>query len=118
MEEHQHAIRLGPLHRHTNPNGAADHTNEGPAGEADPARASGVGAGLASPAPSTASDYPTPRAISDDRELVWDEDDLALDNYRAVGRRLADTGDLYRRPDYGSGLLLASPQPNIDPMRL
>src|SRR6516164_157238 len=115
MEEHQHAIRLGPLHRHTNPNGAADHTNEGPAGEADPARASGGGAGLASPAPGAASDYPTPRAISDGRELVWDEDDLALDNYRALGRRLAAAGDLYRRPAYAGGLLLAPQRPNVEP---
>jgi hypothetical protein len=58
---------------------------------------------------------PAPRAISDGRELVWDEDDLALDNYRALGRRLAAAGDIYRRPGYAGGLLLAPERPNIEP---
>jgi hypothetical protein len=58
---------------------------------------------------------PRPRAISDARELVWDEDDLALDNYRALARRLAAAGDIYRRPAYAGGLLLAPERPNIEP---
>jgi hypothetical protein len=48
--------------------------------------------------------------------LIWDEDDLPVNNYVALGRRLAAAGDLYRRPAYGGGLLLASPQPNIEPV--
>lgn len=39
-----------------------------------------------------------------------------MDNYRALGQRLAATGDLYRRPGYASGLLLASERSNIDPV--
>jgi hypothetical protein len=38
--------------------------------------------------------------------LIWDEDDQAAANYRNLGRRLAQFGDLYRRPGYASGLLL------------
>src|SRR5262249_34273023 len=61
------------------------------------------------------SDYPTPLALVDEDELVWDEDDLAVNNYVTLGERLADAGDLYRRPGYASGLLLASLQANIEP---
>jgi hypothetical protein len=47
--------------------------------------------------------------------MIWDEDDLAVKNYLELGRRLAGAGDLFRRPGYASGLLLASDQPNIEP---
>src|SRR5262249_38147092 len=46
----------------------------------------------------------------------WDEDDLAINNYRGLGERLPAAGDLYRRPGYASGLLLASPQAHIQPV--
>jgi hypothetical protein len=69
--------------------------------------------GSMEPAP---SDYPTPHSVLDADELMWDEDAQPVENYRALGQRLAATGDLYRRPGYASGLLLASDKPNIDPV--
>jgi hypothetical protein len=39
-----------------------------------------------------------------------------IENYRALGRRLAAAGDLYRRPGYACGLLLAADRPNIEPV--
>jgi hypothetical protein len=50
--------------------------------------------------------------------LLWDADDLPVNNYVALGRRLAAAGDLFRRPAYGGGLLLASPLPNIEPLAI
>ena len=38
--------------------------------------------------------------------LIWDEDEQAADNYKALGDRLAKSNDLFRRPGYASGLLL------------
>jgi hypothetical protein len=38
--------------------------------------------------------------------LIWDEDDQAAKNYRRLGERLSQFGDLYRRPGHASGLLL------------
>src|SRR5262249_39433645 len=61
------------------------------------------------------SDYPTPLALVDEKELVWYDDDLAVNNYVALGDRLAAAGDLYRRPGHASGLWLASNEPNIEP---
>ncbi|HZY90017.1 MAG TPA: hypothetical protein VFE78_34665, partial [Gemmataceae bacterium] len=93
MDENANAICQGPRPRHPNPNGTANHPTEEPSDQVGrPREALEVAADLASPSPGTVSDYPAPRAISDGRELVWDEDDLALDNYRALGRRLAAAG--------------------------
>ncbi|HEY7427514.1 MAG TPA: hypothetical protein VH682_24985 [Gemmataceae bacterium] len=65
----------------------------------------------------SSSDYPTPHSILDTEELVWDEDAQPIDNYRALGQRLAAAGDIYRRPEYASGLLLAAAGcPNIAPV--
>jgi hypothetical protein len=62
------------------------------------------------------SDYPTPQVLLDGEEFVWDDDDLPHCNYVALARRLAAAGDLYRRPGYASGLLLAADRPNIEPI--
>jgi hypothetical protein len=62
------------------------------------------------------SDYPTPRALLDTEELTWDQSDPPIENYVKLGRRLAAVGDLYRRPRHADGLLLGSPEPNIDPV--
>jgi hypothetical protein len=37
--------------------------------------------------------------------LRWNEDDQAKDNYRNLGERLAETGDLFRHADHSIGLL-------------
>jgi hypothetical protein len=66
-------------------------------------------------APET-SDYPPPRAIHDEALFYWNEDDLTVNNYATLGKRLAAAGDLYRRPGYASGLLLAPKQPNLEPI--
>lgn len=39
----------------------------------------------------------------------WNDEEPAAKNYRALGRLLARAGDLYRLPEYGSGLLLVHP---------
>ena len=41
--------------------------------------------------------------------LSWNEEEPAAKNYRALGALLANSGDLYRLPEYGSGLLLVHP---------
>jgi len=64
------------------------------------------------------SDYPLPPALTDDDALIWDDDAPAVENYATLGQRLAATDDLYRNPDYGGGLLLASPNPNVPPTEI
>jgi len=64
---------------------------------------------------SDSSDFPAPNSINDQREFLWDDDDHLVSNFQALGERLAAAGDLYRRPGYAAGLLLASDQPNIEP---
>lgn len=69
------------------------------------------------PAPSMpSSDYPTPHSVLAADVLEWDLDAQPIQNYRALGQRLAAAGDLYRRPGYASGLLLAADTPNIEPV--
>ncbi len=65
---------------------------------------------------SRTSDYPEPRAIQETEEMIWNDDDLAVINYCALGKRLAASGDLYRRPAYAGGLLLASDHAKIEPL--
>jgi len=65
-----------------------------------------------------AADYPEPHVLNDDRPFFWNEDNFAAVNYIALGRRLAATGDLYRNPQHGSGLLLASPCATIPPKQI
>jgi hypothetical protein len=38
--------------------------------------------------------------------LIWNEDGPPAENYRRLGERLTATGDLYRSPEYGTGLIL------------
>src|SRR5262249_41697273 len=44
-------------------------------------------------------------------EFIWDEGRPDVENYAALGRRLAETGDLYRTTEYGGGLLLVPDVP-------
>ena len=39
-------------------------------------------------------------------ELIWNDDDPPAVNYNNLGQRLARSGDLYRGPKYGDGLIL------------
>ena len=51
--------------------------------------------------------------MSEVEDLVrfdWNEDEPAAKNYAALGKLLAQGGDLYRRPGYGSGLLIVLPE--------
>ncbi|MHB1426875.1 MAG: hypothetical protein ACYC3I_27275 [Gemmataceae bacterium] len=73
--------------------------------------------GPSSPADTRSSaDYPPAESEHDLNELKWDEESHPGDNYRALGQRLAATGDLYRRPVYAGGLLLAQANPNSEPI--
>jgi hypothetical protein len=54
-------------------------------------------------------DYPEPSVLAAPDVFIWSEDKAAIDNYVAFGQRLAAVGDLYRRPQYAGGLLLAIP---------
>jgi hypothetical protein len=64
---------------------------------------------------SRAADYPDPPALTGKKELIWDEDDHPVRNYARLGRQLAAAGDLYRRPDYASSLLLVPAGPDAAP---
>lgn len=90
------------------PASTAQTPANGSAGQSPPPVAGGAQA--------TASDFPCPVSLTTDQVLIWDEDDLPQKNYRALGERLDASGDLFRQPTYGSGLLLASSQPNIEPV--
>ena len=63
------------------------------------------------------SDYPAPSAPNQ-RPFIWDADRPAVALFPSFGARLSQTGDIYRRPGYGSGLLLASPCPAIPPVEI
>src|SRR5690606_13695909 len=39
-------------------------------------------------------------------EFIWDDVEYAKLNYAALGKRLAEAGDLFRSPTHGGGLLL------------
>ena len=41
--------------------------------------------------------------------FLWHDDEVAQLNYEALGRRLAQSGDLFRRPQLGSGLIQLLP---------
>ena len=51
-----------------------------------------------------------PSAKPDD--LTWDDSDHAVDNYMALGKVLAPSGDLYRGAGNASGLIMVSPGGN------
>jgi len=61
------------------------------------------------------SDFPEPQVVSAGEEFVWDVDAPLAETAAALGRRLKACGDLYRRPSYAGGLMLASRSPNILP---
>ena len=42
-------------------------------------------------------------------EQIWNDDAPKAENYNESGRRLAESGDLFRRPKYGDGLVLLLP---------
>jgi hypothetical protein len=77
--------------------------------------ANGAPASPVSPIMPGAGDFPIPDAIMDESEFIWNEDASPVCNYELLGQRLSASGDLYRRPGYGAGLLLGSTRPNIDP---
>jgi hypothetical protein len=68
--------------------------------------------------PPRVTDYPIPPALAGLCEVEWDEDRDPVDNYVALARSLAAVGDLYRRPTYADGLLLASPDPSVPPVEI
>src|SRR5262245_46885606 len=99
----------------SNGNGPPAHGGSGNTDVRPPDQPPPAGAGPAEPAHTSPvrSDYPTPRSLTGNHEFVWDEDDSPQVNYQQLGRQLAAAGDLYRRPAYAGGLLLASPEPNV-----
>src|SRR5262245_28979718 len=66
-------------------------------------------------AASPVSDFPVPRSLLNREEFIWDEDELDVHNFPALGQRLAAVVDLFRCPRYSEGLILASEQENIPP---
>lgn len=60
------------------------------------------------------TDYPPPRSVTQEKEFYWDEDDDLINNFRALARRLAACEDLYRRPGYADGLLMATGRQNVE----
>lgn len=64
---------------------------------------------------STTSEFPAPQVLSASEPLVWDEGAPAMENYVALGRRLAKADDLFRKAQHASGLMLASPCALIHP---
>jgi len=55
--------------------------------------------------------FPPPAALARAEPFVWDEGRPDVENYAALGRILAATGDLYRTPEHGGGLLHAPDAP-------
>jgi hypothetical protein len=60
-------------------------------------------------------DYPLPQALTAGWPFIYNADEPAVSLYPKFARRLAEAGDLYRRPGHADGLLLASPCPDIPP---
>ena len=52
-----------------------------------------------------ATDQRPPRDVP---AFIWDDHAPPADNYRALARRLAATGRIFRRPEHGTGLLLVA----------
>ncbi len=62
-----------------------------------------------------AADFPRPAVLDQTTAMIWDEDAPQALNYIALGQRLAGFKDIYRNPQHGGGLLLASSCPAIPP---
>jgi hypothetical protein len=60
-------------------------------------------------------DYPPARAVWNREVLDWIEDAPLVENAVALGKRLAEAGDLFRASGYANGLILGSAFPNIPP---
>lgn len=61
------------------------------------------------------ADFPKPAVLDDEDTFVWSEDEPPTRNYIGLGLRMAAVGDVYRRSEYASGLLLANKAPNVPP---
>jgi hypothetical protein len=59
-----------------------------------------------------------PAVFGSSELFLWDDDLPAHANYVQIGERLGQSGDLYRIPLYGSGLLLASQHPSMPPRQI
>lgn len=66
-------------------------------------------------APKPQQDYATRRSLTQPVTLKLEELAPLADNYAALGKALAQAGDLYRNTPYAGGLLLASGEPNVAP---
>jgi hypothetical protein len=44
---------------------------------------------------------------------MYNDDAPAAEKYSQLGALLTQSGDLFRRPEHGGGLLLASKNPNV-----
>jgi hypothetical protein len=62
-----------------------------------------------------ASAFPRPRVLAGTIPFIWYEERPAVDNYVRLAQRLAEAGDLYRTPQHGGGLMLASEGPAVPP---
>jgi hypothetical protein len=47
--------------------------------------------------------------VPENQELIWNDADPPAVNYKKLGERLAGAGDLFRRPQYGTGLVMVLP---------
>jgi hypothetical protein len=54
------------------------------------------------------ADYPQPHMISNNDIFIWSENQPAVDNDVPLGKCLAAVGDVFRRPQYAGGLILAT----------
>ena len=61
--------------------------------------------GLQSIAAPVDSEYPTPRSIEEKVPFYWNDDIPPVETYVEFGKRLAVSGDFYRAPEYGGGLI-------------
>jgi hypothetical protein len=68
--------------------------------------------------PPPAHDYPTPLVLLDGDLFMWVTDVPACDQYGPFARHLVQAGDLFRHPSHASGLVLASPCPDIPPAEI
>lgn len=60
-------------------------------------------------------DFPEPMAILDKEVFIWNDSEPFVENAARLGKKLAQCGDLYRNPNYGSGLVLGSRKADIAP---
>src|ERR1022692_3151833 len=60
-------------------------------------------------------EFPCPPALKDNSVFLYNEAWPAAKKFALLGKQLAQVGDLYRRPEYANGLLLAASSPNVPP---